>query len=121
MEDPEAASIGELVLHEIHRPSGVGHRLGDKRRAGAEGALAAPPSPDCQTLLAVEPLGALAVHHMAVATQDHMQPPIAEPPVLLGVLRKASRSPASSGRLCRYRTDDRSTPGTEHARRSLIS
>ena len=86
IEDPEAASIGELVLHEIHRPSGVGHRLGDKRRAGAEGALAAPPSPDGQTLLAVEPLGALAVHHMAVATQDHVQPPIAEPPVLLGHL-----------------------------------
>jgi hypothetical protein len=73
-----------LIAHEVQAPSLVGQRQHRCRRSRTNGATAVPSSSsDRQLLLAVEPLGLLAVDHHALPSQQDVQPTIAEPAALL--------------------------------------
>lgn len=79
VEDPEAATLGELVVNEVDRPARVwcGHR--QERRPRARRLLTSPPLAHRQSFLAVEPLGLLAVHDLSLPREQNVQPPVAEP------------------------------------------
>jgi len=83
VEHPETTAGGKLVVNEVQAPALVGerqHRRGGPRANGAPSAL---PAPDRQPFFAIEPLSPLAVDRDAVAAEQDVQPPIAEPPALL--------------------------------------
>src|ERR1700676_698740 len=88
-------------MNEVDRPSSVRPRLDQDGRARAGSPLASLSLAHHQALLAIQPLGLLAVHDMAFITQQDVQPPIAEPPLLGGQLAQAPaqvlvRRPAGS-------------------------
>ena len=67
-----------------------GQRQHRRRRPRANGAPSSLPAPDRQPLLAVEPLGLLAVDRDAVPAKQDVQASIAEPPALLRQLAQTS-------------------------------
>ena len=83
VELPEPASRRHLIVHEVQAPALVGQRQHRRRRPRTNSATTVPSSSDRQLLLAVEPLGLLAVDHHALPPQQDMQPAIAEPAALL--------------------------------------
>src|SRR6267154_1864219 len=84
LQDPEPAPVGELVGDEVETPALVGDRGCLYRPPRSHGPLAPAALANHQPLLAIQTLNALFVGRMALAPQQHMQPPIAEPPPLLG-------------------------------------
>src|SRR6267154_5134326 len=84
LQDPEPAPVGELVGDEVETPALVGDRGCLYRPPRSHGPLAPAALANHQPLLAIQTLNALFVDRMALAPQQHMQPPIAEPPPLLG-------------------------------------
>ena len=53
VEDAEAPAVGELVVDEVQRPSGVGPRLDQDRGTGPHSFAASPPFADGEPLLAI--------------------------------------------------------------------
>ena len=66
------------TMARVQRPALVGHEGQGHRCARATGALAAPPAPDRQPFVAVEPIQLLRVHQHAPALQQQPDAPIAE-------------------------------------------
>jgi hypothetical protein len=85
-------------MHEVQAPSLVGQRQHGRWCPRTDGTTAVPSSSDRQLLLAVKPLGLLAVDHHALAPQQDVQPAIAEPAALLRSSRSFDRRSASSSR-----------------------
>src|SRR4051812_37277334 len=56
VQDAQATAAGELVVHEVDRPSRVGQGWQEQRRPGASGALTASSAPHRQSFLTIEPL-----------------------------------------------------------------
>src|SRR4051794_25003533 len=80
----ELAPAGEAILGEVERPALVGGDRAPMTRHGATPALLPATAADGQLLLAMQPLDELVVHPPALAAQQRVQPPIAEPPPLAG-------------------------------------
>ena len=83
VEHAEPPPGDELVVDEVQAPALVGKSQHRCRCPRADSALASLPAPDRQPLLAVEPLGLLAVDRDAVPAKQDVEPPVAEPPTLL--------------------------------------
>ena len=83
-EDAKSPVIGELVMDEVDRPSGVRHGQGDQRRPCAGGSLPSSSTSYGKPFLSVEPLRALPVDHVALSPEKHVQTAIAEPSSLGG-------------------------------------
>ncbi len=117
---PEAAAVRKLVVNEVGRPAAVGTiRLRDWR-ARHRDPTPRPAPAYRQALLAVEPLGLLAVHRPALAAQKDMQAAVAKPSPLIrqfpqprpqGVVVRASGSIASRAPV---RGDDAARPPLAH-------
>jgi hypothetical protein len=56
IQDPEAATTGELVMDKIQRPAGIRPSLDQDRRPGADRAAARPALAHAETFLPVEPV-----------------------------------------------------------------
>ena len=85
---PEAAAVRELVVNEVGRPAAIGTlRLRDWRACDRDPTPRPAPA-NRQALLAVEPLGLLAVHRPALAAQKDMQAAVAKPSPLIRELPK---------------------------------
>ena len=83
-QDAEAPAVGHLVGDEVQAPALVGRQRRLHRPARADRPLAPAPPAHRQPLLAVDPLDPLPVDGMALAPEQHVQPPVAEAPPLLG-------------------------------------
>ncbi len=75
----EAAAIGQLVGHEVERPTLVRHQRQRHRGSRPYRLLAPAATPDMQPFLAVDAEQALVIHLMTLTAQEDMQSPIAEP------------------------------------------
>src|SRR5215207_3179347 len=76
----EPAAVGEAVLGEVERPALVGgDRAPRDRQHAAEPALLPAAAADRELLLLIEPVDELVVGREALATQQLVQPPVAEP------------------------------------------
>ena len=71
--------MGELVVHKVDRPARIRHSHRQQRRPRARRPLSAPTLAHRQAFFAIKPLRLLAVHDMALPSQQNMQPPVAEP------------------------------------------
>ena len=80
----EAASVRELIRHEVERPAIVGHHRHRHRSPGPDRALAAATAVHCKLLFPVEPETFLVVDQIVFPLEQHMRPPIAEAAALLG-------------------------------------
>src|SRR5215213_7035953 len=80
----ELAPAGEAILGEVERPALVGGDRAPMTRHRATPALPPATAADGQLLLAIQPLDELVGHPPALAAQQRVQPPIAEPPPLAG-------------------------------------
>src|SRR3712207_3416076 len=79
----EPAAVGQAVLGEVQGPALVGgDRAPRARQHAAMPAFLPAPTPDRQLLLAIEPLDELVVGLPALATEQLVQPPVAEPATL---------------------------------------
>ena len=97
VEDAEPPTLRELVVDEVDRPPRVRHSDGQQRRPRPGRLLPTASLANGQPLLAVEPLGLLPVHHQPLPSQQHMQPPIAEPASLAGQRPHALAQPGIVG------------------------
>jgi hypothetical protein len=79
----QAATVGQLVADEVQAPALVGHKRHLDRPARADRPLAPTATAHRQPLLAVDPLHPLPIDRMALAAEQHMQPPVAEAPPFL--------------------------------------
>jgi len=84
VEDPEAAAIGHLVVHEVERPAGVGPGLDKHGGSDADSPLAAFAPANTEPFFAVEPVNAVDARWLALPSQQDEQAPIAEPAPLIG-------------------------------------
>ena len=75
-------SAHELIVDEIYGPTRIRPGLDEQRCSRANGTLATTTLANCQTFLSIEALRLLPVHDMAFTAQEHVQTPIAEPPLL---------------------------------------
>ncbi len=82
-QDAEPATVGQLVGDEVQAPALVGTQRRLHRPPCTHGPLAPAAPAHRQPLLAINPLDPLLVHQPALAPQQHVQAPIAEPPPLL--------------------------------------
>ena len=82
VEDPEPPALGELVVDGVDRPARVRHGHCHERRPCPGRLLPPPPLAHGEALLAVEPLGLLAVHDISLPTEQNVQPPVAKPAAL---------------------------------------
>jgi hypothetical protein len=79
------AAVGQAVLGEVQGPALVGgDRAPGARQPAAEPALLPAAAADGRLLLAVEALHELVVRPPALAAQQRVQPPVAEPAPLAG-------------------------------------
>ena len=69
-------------MDEIYGPTRIRPGLDEQRCSRANGTLATTTLANCQTFFSIEALRLLAVHDMAFTAQEHVQTPIAEPPLL---------------------------------------
>src|SRR3712207_4578296 len=80
----EAAAIGQAVLGEVQGPALVGGDRAPVPGRAAPALLLPATAADRQLLLAIEPLHKLVVDLPALAAQQLVQPPVAEPAPLAG-------------------------------------
>lgn len=69
-------------MNEVEGPPGVRPSFDDHWRTGSDRPLATVVPANRQPFLAVEPLGPLMVHDVALLPQQNVETPIAEPPPL---------------------------------------
>jgi hypothetical protein len=113
----EPAAVGQAVLGEVQGPALVGgDRAPGARQPAAEPALLPAAAADGQLLLAVEALHELVVRPPALAAQQRVQPPVAEPAPLAGqgtqALAQAGVVPRALGRALRHRARDPDQPAS---------
>ena len=80
----EPAATGELVVHEIQRPAGVGPRLHKDRCPCPRGLAPCPAFAHCQPFLAIEPVDPVEPRGLALTAQQDEQATVAKPPPLVG-------------------------------------
>src|SRR5918993_685887 len=80
----EPAAVGQAVLGEVQGPALVGGDGAPGTRQHAAKSLLPVAAADRQLLLAIEPLDELVVHPPALAAQQLVEPPVAEPAPLAG-------------------------------------
>jgi hypothetical protein len=101
-QNPEPATIGELIRHEVQRPTVVGRHRNQHRCSCAYRSLSAATLAHRQLLLAIEPEELLVVHKVSLAPEQHMKASIAEAAAFvsqrLHALAKALIVAASSGK-----------------------
>src|SRR6185437_433849 len=88
-EDAETAAVDHLIVHKIQGPALVRGRWQRHRRPHAQGTLAPAAAPNHEPLGLVEPINALAIHHVSLAPQQHIEAAVAEPPALVRQLPKS--------------------------------
>ena len=86
VQDPEAATTGELVMDKIQRPAGIRPGLDQDRRPGAHGAAAGPALAHGKAFLTVQPIDPVQPGRLAQLPQQHEQPAVTEPPASIGKL-----------------------------------
>jgi len=82
VQNAEASSAHELIVDEICGPTRIRAGLDEQRCPRSDCTLPATTLADCQTFLSIEALRLLPVHDMAFTAQEHVQTPVAEPPLL---------------------------------------
>src|SRR5262249_10741662 len=83
-EDTKAAPIKHLTATKASRPASVRPSRTQHRRPCAQGPLAPPPPSNHEPFLAIDSKQPLMVHKKALPSQQHVEPPIAEAPALMG-------------------------------------
>ena len=120
VEDAEAPPAGELVVHEVERPARVRHRRRSQRRPRPDGATAAFALAHRKALGAIEPVDLVAARRLAVASQQHVQPPVAEAMTRMSEIaqprpqRHVVRPPRSIADLRPIRADEGRGPPLAH-------
>src|SRR6185437_5995603 len=88
-EDAETAAVDHLIVHEVQGPALVRGRWQRHRRAHAQGTLAPAATADHEPFCLVQPVDPLAVHHVPLAPQQHIEAAVAEPPALVRQVPKS--------------------------------
>ena len=86
VEDPEAATTGELVVDKIQRPAGIRPGLDQDRSPGADRAAPCATLAHGKTFLPIEPIDTVEPGRLALLAQQDEQPAIAEALALIGEL-----------------------------------
>lgn len=86
-------AVGQGVEHEVHRPGVVRTGRDLQRAAFDRGALALSPFAHGQAGFAIQPMDPFVVDHEALALDQDVQSPVAEPPALAGQFEQALLQP----------------------------
>ena len=78
-QDAETAGCAERVGQKVQRPA-----LARPQRLRSTSPFPAPPTPDAQLLLGIQPIQLFVVRDHSFAFQHHADPPVAEPTPLFG-------------------------------------
>src|SRR4029077_4228425 len=78
VEDTKAPSTGELVMHEVDRPAGIGLGCDENRGPRSHGAPARTAFAHGEAFLTIEPIDAIDASPFSGLPQKPKHPPIAE-------------------------------------------
>lgn len=97
VEDAKAPAIGQLIVNKVQRPADVRPSLNQDGGPRSQGFASASALAHHQSLLAIEPVDAIDPRWLALTPQQDEQPPITEPPALVGQLPQPDAQPGVGG------------------------